>query len=218
MTTLLFISRVHDPAPWVNVFRRLDPELRVRVWPDTGPVEAVDAVLAWTPPPGFLASLPNLRLISSFGAGIEHILADTKLPPSVPVTRIVEERLTRGMSEYVVLHVLRHHRKLDLIQANQRAGRWKWLPPADTPRTAVGIMGLGAMGAAATKLAPLTMPALGATGTVVADGATPPSMVMRSVGNGERSARGAPTVLSAPCQSVGGDSNVSVKRAQVDVI
>ena len=166
MTTLLFISRVHDPAPWVAAFRRLDPELRVRIWPDTGPVEAVDAVLAWTPPPGFLASLPNLRLISSFGAGIEHVLGDATLPPSVPVTRIVEERLTRGMSEYVALHVLRHHRKLGLIEANQRAGIWKWLPPADTPRTTVGVMGLGAMGAAAAvQVAQLGFPVLGWSAT-----------------------------------------------------
>jgi glyoxylate/hydroxypyruvate reductase A len=109
-----------------------------------------------------LASLPNLRLISSFGAGIEHILADPSLPPRVPVTRIVEESLTRGMSEYVALHVLRHHRKLDLIQANQRAGIWKWFPPADTPRTNVGFMGLGALGAAAAQqVAQLGFPVLG---------------------------------------------------------
>jgi glyoxylate/hydroxypyruvate reductase A len=162
VTTLLFVSRVHDPAPWVDAFRRFDLELRVRVWPDTGPAAAVDAVLAWSPPPGLLASLPNLRLISSFGAGIEHILADPSLPPRVPVTRIVEESLTRGMSEYVALHVLRHHRKLDLIQANQRAGIWKWFPPADTPRTNVGFMGLGALGAAAAQqVAQLGFPVLG---------------------------------------------------------
>jgi glyoxylate/hydroxypyruvate reductase len=166
VTTLLFISRVHDPKPWVDAFRQLDPGLRVRVWPDTGPVDAVDAALVWTPPPGFLASLPNLKLISSFGAGIEHILGDATLPPSVPVTRVVEERLTRGMSEYVVLHVLRHHRKLGLIEANQRAGIWKWLPPADTPRTTVGVMGLGAMGAAAAvHVAQLGFPVLGWSAT-----------------------------------------------------
>jgi glyoxylate/hydroxypyruvate reductase A len=93
-----------------------------------------------------LKTYPNLKGISSFGAGVEHILADPDLPPAVPVVRIVDERLTIGITEYVLLHVLRHHRQLDALQAAQRERRWERLPPPDTRGTTIGILGLGQIG------------------------------------------------------------------------
>ena len=60
--------------------------------------------------PGLLASLPNLKLILSLGAGIDHILCDPHLPRGVPLVRLVDPYMTHAMSEYVVLQVLRLHR------------------------------------------------------------------------------------------------------------
>src|SRR5687768_17844086 len=39
-----------------------------------------EVVLAWKPPAGLIASFPNVRMIVSLGMGVDHLLADDKLP------------------------------------------------------------------------------------------------------------------------------------------
>jgi glyoxylate/hydroxypyruvate reductase A len=40
------------------------------------------------PEPGLLASLPNLKLILSIGAGVDHLLGDPQLPRHPPIVRL----------------------------------------------------------------------------------------------------------------------------------
>jgi glyoxylate/hydroxypyruvate reductase A len=50
-----------------------------------------------------------------------------------------------------VLHVLRHHRRQRLIEANQRAQVWDVIESPTAPSRKVGIMGLGELGAASAQ-------------------------------------------------------------------
>jgi len=148
---LLFSSRFHSADRWLGAIKDLMPELETVIWPDVPDPAAIEFALVWAPKPGELKRYPNLKGICSFGAGVEHILRDPDLPAGVPIVKIVDTRLTGGMTEYVLLHVLRYHRKLDRLQAQQRARRWELFDPADTPRTTVGILGLGHLGAHAGR-------------------------------------------------------------------
>lgn len=150
--SILYLSPGRDPEPWLAAFARAMPTEKIVVWPDVPDPAAIDIALVWKQPPGELQRYPNLRLISSFGAGVEHLVTDPEIPAHIPMVRIVEDRLTIGMAEFVALHVLRRHRWLDEIEANQKAKIWKWLPPRDTPSTTVGILGLGALGLAAAQV------------------------------------------------------------------
>lgn len=146
--TLLFQSAT-DPAPWwrAELERRM-PDLEVRVWPETGAAQDVEFALVWRPPPGLLASLPRLKAIFSLGAGVDHLFSDPDLPRALPITRVVDANLTARMTEYVLFHVLRHHRQGEAYAAAQRAGRWEERSqPASSDRK-IGILGLGALGAA----------------------------------------------------------------------
>src|SRR6516164_10284616 len=108
---LLFRSTVDSAARWRAQLTRLTQELEVRVWPEVGDPAAIDYALVWRPEPGLLASLPNLKLILSLGAGVDHILCDPHLPLHLPIVRLVDAYMTDAMSEYVVLQVLRLHRQ-----------------------------------------------------------------------------------------------------------
>ena len=108
---LLFRSSVDSEARWKPQLARLMPELEVRIWPEIGDPAEIDYALVWRPEPGLLASLPNLKLILSLGAGVDHILTDPHLPRGVPIVRLVDPYMTDAMSEYVVLQVLRLHRQ-----------------------------------------------------------------------------------------------------------
>ena len=53
------------------------------------------------------------------------------------------------MTEYVVLHVLMHHRRQRLYDAQQRERVWREHEQAPASAVAVGVMGLGVLGTAA---------------------------------------------------------------------
>ena len=72
--TLLFYSTVDSAARWQAELQRLTRELDIRVWPEIGDPAEIDYALVWRPEPGLLAALPNLKLILSLGAGVDHLL------------------------------------------------------------------------------------------------------------------------------------------------
>jgi glyoxylate/hydroxypyruvate reductase A len=131
--------------------RALKPELDVRIAPELGCGADIDYALVWNPPHGLLRTLPNLKLIVSVGAGVDGILSDPGLP-DVPIARYVDPDLTQRMVEYVVLHVLYHHRRMSEFRELQGLRRWEYLAEPAAHEVRVGIMGLGVLGAAASKL------------------------------------------------------------------
>lgn len=148
---LIFRSDIDRVELWRDALARQMPELEVRNWDAPGDVADIEFALVWKPPPGGLRRFPNLRVIFSLGAGVDHLFTDPELPPGVPVVRMIEPELTRGMTEYVALHVLRHHRRQREIEAQQRAGRWEVIVTPTAPKRRVGIMGLGVLGTAAVR-------------------------------------------------------------------
>ena len=143
---LLFRSTVDSAARWRAQLTRLTSELEVRVWPELGDSAEIDYALVWRPEPGFLASLPNLKLILSLGAGVDHLLDDPQLPRHLPIVRLVDPHMTAAMSEYVVLQVLRLHRRDLDYRTQQDAGIWRELDQQNAVERRVGILGLGELG------------------------------------------------------------------------
>jgi glyoxylate/hydroxypyruvate reductase len=159
---LLFRSSVDSAARWSGQLAGLMPGLDIRIWPQIGDPAQIDYALVWRPEPGLLASLPNLKLILSLGAGVDHILADPHLPPGVPIARLVDPYLTDAMSEYVVLQVLRLHRRDLDYRAQQEAEIWRELPQKNAGERPVGILGFGEIGQdAGRKLKGLGFPVSG---------------------------------------------------------
>jgi glyoxylate/hydroxypyruvate reductase A len=144
----MFLSP-NDPAEaWRAELQARIPELEVRIWPEVGDPVEIELALVWRPPPGELARYPNLKAILSLGAGVDGLIADPSLP-EVPLVRMVDPSLTRTMTEYVLLAVLRHHREFDRFERAQRAHEWAYAFPPQAAERRVGVMGLGELGGAA---------------------------------------------------------------------
>ena len=148
--TLLFCSTTDRADDWLGELGARLPDLDVRVWPELGDPADIDMALVWKPPHGLLASLPNLKLIVSLGAGVESLLLDPTLP-DVPLVRMVSEGLTVDMAGYVALQVLRWHRQLDENREQQRAAVWHQIGHKPASEVRVGILGLGELGTASAK-------------------------------------------------------------------
>lgn len=156
---IAFSSTEDPPEPWRAVLAALDPPLELRVWPgEVDDPRGIEAALVWQPAAGMWAALPDLRLIQSLGAGVDHVFR-TGPPAGLPVARHVDPDLTRQMAEYGVLAVLACHRGLHAHLANQRRRVWGAPELAATERRRVGVMGAGVLGTALLgRLAPWGFP------------------------------------------------------------
>jgi glyoxylate/hydroxypyruvate reductase A len=136
---------------WEASLRRVLPDVEFRCAPDLGDPAEIDVALVWRPAPGWLASLPNLKLILSQGAGVDHILADKLLPRDVPIVRLVDPYMTRSMVEYVAFQVLRLHLKEPEFRRQREQRIWRQLVPPSARDRRVGILGLGELGTACAE-------------------------------------------------------------------
>ena len=141
-----YVERVDD---WHRALRALLPDVPVHDWPYDGDPREIEFALVWGPPRGALRRFPNLKAIFSIGAGIDHLASDPELPEHVPVVRMVDPGLTAGMTEFVLLSVLYHHRFMLDYAAQQRAKDWREIAQVPAGRRRIGVMGLGVLGGAA---------------------------------------------------------------------
>lgn len=148
---ILFIPGKFNAQTWVAELKKVNPILDIRVWPQVGDVKDIDFALVWHYPQGDLLKYPNLKCVSSLGAGVDHIMSDPNLPKNIIITRIVDPLLIRDMSQYVIWAVLHFSRQFYqyLLQQKERT----WQPRYPQNDVMVGIMGLGQLGCdLATKL------------------------------------------------------------------
>jgi len=140
-----------DVAPWRDRLSALLPDHEIATPQSPADRAAVHYAVCWRPAPGALAGLPNLQAIFSLGAGVDHLFADPDLP-RVPIVRLVDPDLRDRMSEWVVLHVLMHHRQQKLYDRQQ--GERVWASDDAQPAAAevrVGVLGLGELGRDAAR-------------------------------------------------------------------
>lgn len=107
----------------------------------------IDYVLSFRPQAGLLASLPKLKAAFSLGAGVDGFLSDPSYPKHVPLVRFVDRTLSAEMAQYVLMHVLIHHRMQRFFDECQREDQWRQrVLERRTEETHVGLLGLGEIG------------------------------------------------------------------------
>lgn len=144
MALLVFWDPEHPGDIVVELKRRL-PDLEVRMYPDIGAPASLEYLLGYDPPSEFLRQLPNLKIIFSTGAGADAFLGKPYLP-DVPLVRMVDQGLTRLVTEFVASQVLAWHRDLWHYRQCQAAALWQPLPLRLARDRRVGVLGLGAIG------------------------------------------------------------------------
>jgi len=110
-------------------------------------------LITWQPAPDTFSALAHLKVILSYGAGVDALLQHSHLPDDVPIVRFVDPDLSTRMSDYIVAEVTRHHRLDSHYRQAQSKRDWTEVFPRRADEISVGIMGLGALGRdAAEKL------------------------------------------------------------------
>lgn len=127
---------------WKRLFAEHAPDIEWRAWPDIGDPQDIRYLAAWQAPDDLDTLLPNLQVLFALSAGVDQLDLD-RLPTSLPVVRLLDPSITRGMCEYATFAVLSLHRDMLRYRQQQMARCWQahLLQPAAKRR--VGVMGLG---------------------------------------------------------------------------
>jgi glyoxylate/hydroxypyruvate reductase A len=134
-------------ADYRRIFEKQFIGCELRLWPDhIGDAADIAYACIWRAPHGLLARFPNLKVIFNLGAGADHVLADPALP-DVPLVRAANPNLSMRVTEYCVLHTLMFHRRQRLYDRQQHERIWKGHEQPAASDVALGVMGLGVIGA-----------------------------------------------------------------------
>ncbi|HXV29363.1 MAG TPA: glyoxylate/hydroxypyruvate reductase A [Sinorhizobium sp.] len=157
---LKFIPEEVDAAlqgafPGREVINLADPAHRGR------DLSGIDYAVAWKSAPDLFSRAPDLKVVFSGGAGVDHVLTLPGLP-DVPLVRFVDRTLTTRMSEWVVMQCLLHLRQHRAYEAQAERHEWRDLSQPEAADITVGIMGMGVLGQdAARKLAVMGFKVIG---------------------------------------------------------
>lgn len=141
---------LHVPAVdrWRDALAPHLPDVRI-VGIDHEPAAEVEAAIVWKHPVGSLDRFPNLRLVQSFGHGVDFLAADPGLR-RVPVAKLVDPGLTLAMARYVAHAVLDRSLLAPRFRAAQAARQWK--PKRIAPPGIAAVLGLGAIGSEVARV------------------------------------------------------------------
>src|SRR3712207_6208440 len=128
------------PNENVVPFRILDPARR----------SDVEIAVVANPDPADVAGLPNLALVQSLWAGVERLVSELG-PGAPPIVRMVDPEMARTMSEAVLAWTYYLQRDMPAYARQQRDKAWRQLPYRKPSDMTVGLLGLGALGAAAAQ-------------------------------------------------------------------
>ncbi|OBZ97077.1 2-hydroxyacid dehydrogenase [Pararhizobium polonicum] len=122
-----------------EVFNLADPAHKGR------DLSGIDYAVVWKSDPDLFSRAPDLKVVFSGGAGVDHVLTLPGLP-DVPLVRFVDRSLTTRMSEWVMMNCLLHLRQHSAYETRARAHVWEDLSQPEAADITVGVMGLGVLG------------------------------------------------------------------------
>ncbi|MGE8380195.1 MAG: 2-hydroxyacid dehydrogenase, partial [Sphingobacterium sp.] len=121
------------------------PKIKVEIYPEIENYDEVEFALCWKPEAEYYTHFPNLKVIQSGGAGIDHLFPKS-IPSHIHTCRIVDPMLKSDMFEHV-LTCLMHSMKNFSAYATEKAKKhWQPLVYKSIGQTCVTILGLGEIG------------------------------------------------------------------------
>lgn len=137
-----------DLSRLVAELNQLLPGVVIEQWPDIAQPEQIEFAVVWKQPAGSLASFTKLKAIQSYGAGVDSVLTDPRLP-DVPVSRIVDPGLAQAMVRYLDTMVSVYQLRLDRFIHDQPLQQWR--PKGPRRLETITVLGLGVLGEAAAN-------------------------------------------------------------------
>lgn len=149
---ILIVGNHKTKEDWKKEFSVYDENLCLHHFEeDDIPVHDIEYAISWNHPLGYFNQFPNLKVVASLGAGVDHILRDSSLPENIKITRIVDKKLTHDMADFVLMSCLNFSRNTFTYVDQSKHSKWQVIPYRSTSEIVVGVMGFGVLGKAAAE-------------------------------------------------------------------
>lgn len=143
---LVIVTPKKDVSSWVKSLKQQESDLKVEVYPEDTEREKTEFILTWSPPETIFKEFPNLKVLASMGAGVNHITKLPNIPKDLVITKVNDPLLRTDMATYVLTQCLSHLRRLPEYFQQQQEQNWNELSYRRPEDTRVGIMGIGTIG------------------------------------------------------------------------
>jgi len=144
--SILIIFENKDSKPWEKALKDKLPNTSIEVYPNVKDSTAVDFVICWKPKARILEQFPNVKVIQSVGASIDHITNSQNISKNTVITRIIDKQLSSDMWEFLLAVVLSEIKNIPIYIAQQKATIWKQHQYQSIHNTTIAILGLGSIG------------------------------------------------------------------------
>lgn len=150
--SILLIAPNKDMTPFKNALLNIDPNLDVEIWPEVVNKNRVNFSVVWNQPKNLLSHFPNLKVVSSLGAGADHLMQDGSISEEVIVTRLVAPTLKSQMCDYVETACYNILRRSESYFRQKLEAKWNVRPHYQKKDLRIGILGLGEIGLYTAKM------------------------------------------------------------------
>ena len=133
-----------DTKETIKFLKELDPSFKPEIWPDIENPEEIEIALVWRASDKIMAHFKNLKLICSFGAGVDHLLFNSGISNTVQISRLVDPLLTNNVVKYCLMAVFAYEKSLKDHILNMKEKKWGW--KEDKQVSAIGLLGMGVIG------------------------------------------------------------------------
>jgi glyoxylate/hydroxypyruvate reductase A len=144
--SILCIFENKNVTPWKKALTEKLPAAIIEVYPNVKDPLAVNFVICWKPKNKVFEQFPNIKVVQSVGASIAHITDSQTLHTDTIITRVVDEKLSNDMWEFLISVVLSELKNTRTYTAQQTAGIWQQQRYQSIQNTTISILGLGSIG------------------------------------------------------------------------
>ena len=143
--SILLIFENKNVEPWEKALKEKLPNTTIEVYPNIKDKDVVDFVICWKPIKNVFEQFSNIKVIQSVGAAVDHITSTQTINNST-ITRIVDERLSNDMWEFLLAIVLSELKNTRTYLKQQAQNAWKQQDYRTINDMTISILGLGKIG------------------------------------------------------------------------
>jgi len=146
---ILFYTTFSDAKIWKQEIKKQFKNEKIISINDKQHYHSVEYAIVWNLPDKVLNKLPNLKIIFSQGAGVDHIL---NLPSynQTPIIRLKDPAMGNRMANHVLSQILNFQLNLNKYSKFQESKTWfddiESYAPLENNKLTIGILGAGFLG------------------------------------------------------------------------
>lgn len=141
---IVFYSKWDSFNKWKNILKKYD--INLYNWPKEftkkKPYPNINGALVWDPPDEIWSNFPNIQIVQSLGAGVDHIL-NKNYPKNINIIKLYDPDLSNQMAEYTLMSVLMCKRKYFQYSKNMKDKLWNQITPLNNKDFKITILGYG---------------------------------------------------------------------------